>query len=173
MRGRDACISRISRISRISQIYGCVTVYPEVLLCRSVEWLGRRCAAGVMQRADLPPGSAGLFDGCGGMRVAVAWRLHKTYKTYKTYKMMMGGASVYQRVCLPQCGMARAMIYRWGMPGFFDGCGGVRVAVAWHNKNGNERKRTETNGEKGVPRYTPRVCCAAVWNGSGEDVPQG
>ena len=31
-----------------------------------------------------------LLDGNGGMRVAWAWRLHKTYKTYKTYKMMMG-----------------------------------------------------------------------------------
>ena len=25
----------------------------------------------------------------------------------------------------------------------------------------------------GAPRDNPRVCCAAVWNGSGEDVPQG
>ena len=97
LRGRDACISRISRISRISQIYGCVTIYPEGLLCRSLEWLGRRCAARVMQLADLPQGYARHLDGCGG----------------------------------------------------------VRVAWVWHNKNGNERKRTETNGEKGVPRDTP------------------
>ena len=46
------------------------------------------------------------------MRVAWAWRLHKTYKTYKTYKMMIG-----------------------------------------------------------APLYTPWVCGAAVWNGSGVDVP--
>ena len=31
-----------------------------------------------------------LLDGNGGMRVAMARRLHKTHKTYKTYKMMMG-----------------------------------------------------------------------------------
>ena len=50
-----------------------------------------------------------------------------------------------------------------------DGNGGVRVAVAWHNKNGNERKRTETNGEKGMPRYTPRVCCAVGrWGAGGQ-----
>ena len=56
----------------------------------------------------------GFFDGNGGLRVAVARRLHKTYKTYKTYKMMMGAS-----------------------------------------------------------RYTPWVCSAAVWNGSGEDLPLG
>ena len=25
----------------------------------------------------------------------------------------------------------------------------------------------------GASRYTPRVCCAAVWNGPGEDLPLG
>ena len=63
---------------------------------------------------DLPVGVAGFFNGNGSMRVAAAWRLHKTYKTYKTYKMMMG-----------------------------------------------------------APRDTPRVCGAAVGNGSGEDLPFG
>ena len=33
------------------------------------------------------------------MRVAAAWRLHKTYKTYKTYKMMMGAPKDTPRVC--------------------------------------------------------------------------
>ena len=40
---------------------------------------------------------------------------------------------------VPLCGLARAMIYRRGMPGFFDGNGGMRVAGVWHNK-------TVTNG---------------------------
>ena len=59
-------------------------------------------------------GSAWQLDGNGGMRVAWAWRLHKTYKTYKTYAMMMGASC-----------------------------------------------------------DTPWVCSAAVWNGSGKDVPLG
>ena len=32
---------------------------------------------------------------------------------------------------------------------------------------------SDLSDKMGAPRYTPRVCCAAVWNGSGEDVPQG
>ena len=49
------------------------------VLCRCVVWLGRRCAAGVVQRADLPQGNAGQLDGNGGMRVAWAWRLHGNF----------------------------------------------------------------------------------------------
>ena len=52
-----------------------------------------------MQRADLPQGSAGQLDGCGGMQSAVAWRLHKTYKTYKTYEMMLGAPCNAPWVC--------------------------------------------------------------------------
>ena len=70
-----------------------------------------------MQRADLSQGNAGQLDGCGGMRSAWAWRLHKTYKTYKTYKMMMGAPRDTPWVCLPQSGMARVKICRWGMQG--------------------------------------------------------
>ena len=36
-------------------------------------------------------------------------------------------------------GRSPGQIYRKGMPGFFDGNGGMRVAGAWHNK-------TVTNG---------------------------
>ena len=32
---------------------------------------------------------------------------------------------------VPQSGMPRVMIYRWGVQGFFDGNGGVHVAWAW------------------------------------------
>ena len=68
-----------------------------------------------------------LLDSNGGMRVAGAWRLHKTYKTYKTYKIMVGGARLRPAglrrgkprytpwVCLPSFGMAREMIYHRGM----------------------------------------------------------
>ena len=45
---------------------------------------------GMAQRQDVPLGYARQLDGNGGVRVALAWRLHETYKTYKTYKMMMG-----------------------------------------------------------------------------------
>ena len=67
---------------------------------------------GLAQSADLPQGYARQLDGNGGMRVAAAWRLHKTYKTYKTYKMMMGAPCDTPWVCLPQWGMTRAKIYR-------------------------------------------------------------
>ena len=61
-------------------------------------------------------------------------------------------------------------IYRRGMHRQRDGDGGVQAAAVWHNKNGNERKRTETNGEKGVPRYTPMVGCAVGRYGSGGQI---
>ena len=32
---------------------------------------------------------------------------------------------------------------------------------------------SDLSDKKGASRYTPRVCGAAVWFGSGEDVPQG
>ena len=49
-----------------------------------------------MARArNVPQGYAGFFNGGGGVLVAGAWRLHKTYKTYKTYKIMVGCATVY------------------------------------------------------------------------------
>ena len=50
----------------------------------------------------------GFFDGNGGLRVAVARRLHKTYKTYKTYKIMMGAPCDTPRVCMPLCGLAQS-----------------------------------------------------------------
>ena len=59
-----------------------------------------------------------------------------------------------------------------GCAGLFDGNGGVRGAAAWrwHEICGNceiyERGM-------GAPRYTPRVCLAAVWYGSGDDLPLG
>ena len=62
---------------------------------------------------DLPQGYARQLDGNGGMRVAWAWRLHKTYKTYKTYKMMMGAPLYTPGVCLPLWGLTLAKSYRW------------------------------------------------------------
>ena len=64
---------------------------------------------------DVPQGYARQLDGNGGMRVAWAWRLHKTYKTYKTYKMMMGAPRDTPWVCMSLAGLARVMICRWGM----------------------------------------------------------
>ena len=61
---------------------------PRGFACRSLVWLGRKVVAGVVQRADLPQGNARQLDGNGGMRVAWAWRLHKTYK-------IMMGAPVF------------------------------------------------------------------------------
>ena len=86
---------------------------------------------GVARGADLPQGYARQLDGCGGMRVAWAWRLHKTYKTYKTYKMMMGAPRDTPWVCLPQWGMTRAIDVPEGGAGFFNGNGGVRAAGVW------------------------------------------
>ena len=65
-----------------------------------------------------------LLDGCGGVHIAGAGRLHKTYKTYKTYKMMMGapvfaltGYAVASHViprgfAVPLGGVARVLICR-------------------------------------------------------------
>ena len=44
---------------------------------------------------------------------------------------MMGASCDTPWVCLSQSGMARAKMCRWGMQGFFDGNGGMRVAWAW------------------------------------------
>ena len=87
---------------------GCATVYPVGL--RGAVWCGAggRCAGGVC-----------WFDGNGGVRVAVVWRLHKTYKTYKTYKIMIGAPLYTPRGGRALCGMAQGgQIYRWGMLAF-------------------------------------------------------
>ena len=49
------------------------------------------------------------------------------------------------------------LMCRWGMPGFFDGNGGVRAAGAWrlHEICGNCEIYERGMG---APRYTPRVC---------------
>ena len=33
--------------------------------------------------------------------------------------------------------------------------------------------KSDVSDKMGASRYTPWVCCAAVWFGSGDDVPQG
>ena len=77
--------------------------------------------------ANVPVGYACLFDGNGGVRVAGAWRLHKTYRTYKTYKIMVGAPvfaltgyavashGIPRGFAVPQCGLARAKVCRRGM----------------------------------------------------------
>ena len=65
-----------------------------------------------------------------------------------------------------------AKIYRRGMPGFFDGGGGVRGAWArrWH-----ETYKTYKTYKMmmGASCDTPWVCSAAVWLGSGDELPLG
>jgi len=193
---------------------------------RCVVGCGRRVAAGV----------CGQCDGNGGVRAAGVWRLHKTYKTYKTYKIMIGapvfaltGYAVASHViprgfAVPRCGWAWVQIYRWGVPGFFYGNGGVRAAWAWRlhltcltcltcltrwvrrciprgvavplcgmglgadlpmgcaglflwqrwcaccggvTLVSDLSDLSDLSDKMGAPLYTPRVCCAAVWYGFG------
>ena len=39
--------------------------------------------------------------------------------------------SIPRGFAMPLCGWAWVQIYRWGVPGFFYGNGGVRAAWAW------------------------------------------
>ena len=73
---------------------------------------------GLAQSADLPLGSA-LLDGNGGLRVAVARRLHKTYKTYKTYKIMVGRHVIPRGFACAAVWVGSGQIYRRGVQGFF------------------------------------------------------
>ena len=84
-------------------------------------------------------------------------------------------------VCmLRRCGMARARNVPQGYAGFF-----MATAVCvlrWRGacvrpvrpvrQDGCARLRPD-GLRRGKPRYTPRVCCAVVWYGSGEDLPFG
>ena len=70
-------------------------------------------------------------------------------------------------------GRSPGQIYRRGMPGFFDGNGGMRGAGAWR-LHGNFWEFLGFFGRViGAPCDTPWGCGVAVWNGSGEDVPVG
>ena len=75
-----------------------------------------------------------------------------------------------------------------GYARLFDGNGGLRGAGAWRLLDGNGGLRGagawRLHGKfweflgifergMGAPLYTPWVCGAAVWNGSGKDLPQG
>ncbi len=53
-----------------------------------------------------------------------------------------------------------------------DGNGGVRVAGA-RRLLMDQVDQMDLMDKMGAPRYTPRVCCAAVWLGAGENVPVG
>ena len=122
-----ALVSDLSDLSDLSDklVRPCI---PRGFACRSLVWLGRRFTVGVVIAHRRPnsnshnshkrrpqgianlsgysefvrrftAGVCGQCDGNGGMRVAAAWRLHKTYKTYKTYKMMMGAPRDTPWVC--------------------------------------------------------------------------
>ena len=53
-----------------------------------------------------------------------------------------------------------------------DGNGGVRVAAAWRLLM-DQMDQMDLMDKMGAPRYTPRVCGAAVGFGSGADLPLG
>ncbi|MBR1952213.1 MAG: hypothetical protein IKA32_06535 [Lentisphaeria bacterium] len=62
---------------------------------------------GMARGADLPQGSAGLFYGNGGLRVAGAWRLFMDQVDLMDLMDKMGAPCDTPRVCLSQFGMAR------------------------------------------------------------------
>ena len=59
-----------------------------------------------------------------------------------------------------------------GYAGLFYGNGGVRVAWAWRLRM-DQMDQMDQMDKMGAPLYTLWVCCAAVWFGSGADLPQG
>ena len=71
-----------------------------------------------------------LPDGNGGLRAAAAWRLLMDQVDLMDQMDKMGAPCDTPWVCMPLSGLARAKIYRRGMPGFFDGNGGMHVAGA-------------------------------------------
>jgi hypothetical protein len=64
-------------------------------------------------------------------------------------------------------GEKRPQGYAWQL----DGCGGVRVAGARHNRNGWVRKRTETYGEMECRGITRGFAMPLFVLARGEDVP--
>ena len=73
---------------------------------------------------------------------------------------------------LPLWGLARCADLPQGYARQHDGNGGVQVAAAWRWLMDQVDKMDKMD-KMGAPRDNPRVGGAAVWNGSGEDVPQG
>ena len=60
-------------------------------------------------------------------------------------------------VCLPQCGMTRAIDVPEGGTGFFNGNGGVQSAAAWRLRM-DQMDQMDQMDNVGAPRYTPWVC---------------
>jgi len=70
--GGVALVSDLSDLSDLSDKMG-TSRYTPWVCSAAVGWdVGGRCAAGVMQQADLPQGYARQLDGCGGMQAAGA-----------------------------------------------------------------------------------------------------
>ena len=65
----------------------------------------------------MPQRYAGFFDGNGGMRVAWARRLLMDQVDLMDQMDKTGASCDTPWVCLPQSGMARVKICRWGMQG--------------------------------------------------------
>ena len=69
---------------------------------------------------------------------------------------------------VPLGGVTRVLICRRGMPGFFDGCGGMRIAGAWRLHGNFWEFLGIFERGMGAPLYTPWVCLS-VWGwGAGE-----
>ena len=98
--------------------------------------------------------------------------MHENYENYENYERGMGASRYTPWVCLPQSGMARAKSCCWGMQGNLI----ATVVCCLRGRDACIRLirliRLIFNDE-GAPLYTPRVCCAAVWYGSGQNVPFG
>ena len=69
-------------------------------------------------------------------------------------------------VCMLR-GRGAGRIYRRVVLCFFDGNGGMQAAAAWRLLM-DQVDLMDQMDKMGAPRYTPRVCSAAVWRGSGK-----
>ena len=76
-------------------------------------------------------GEVCFFYGNGGVQSAGAWRLCLTRLTCLTCLTRWVRHCIPRGFAVPLCGWVWVQIYRWGVPGFFYGNGGVRVAWAW------------------------------------------
>ena len=112
-----------------------------------------------------------LLDGNGGMRVAWAWRLCLTCLTSRTC-LTSWCAPVYPGGLLAAVWYGSGEDLPLGYARQLDGNGGCVLRGRGACIRRIRRIRLIFNDE-GAPLYTPWVCSAAVWFGSGEDVPLG
>ena len=117
-------------------------------------------------------GEVCFFYGNGGVQSAGAWRLCLTRLTCLTCLTRWVRHCIPRGFAVPLCGMARVQMCRWGMLACFLATGVCVLRGRGACIRRIRRIRLIFNDE-GAPLYTPWVCSAAVWFGSGEDVPLG